>query len=372
MLGDLLRAHGYETVEASSGDEALKQTGACKPDLIFLDVVMPGMDGYQTLERLRLAPGYDETPVIFLSAQDSTADKVRGLDMGGADYVTKPFDEAEVIARARVQIKLRALTKQLLEKQRRIEEDLRAAGEIQRNLLPRHTPLRADLAISWRFQPSQHIGGDMIGFHDIGQHHLAAYVIDVMGHGVPAALVTVSVSQSLTPFPGLLSRPAGPDGTMTSTSPRELLEALDREYPTDRFNRYFTLSYVLIDSKAGTVRHASAGHPPPLRLGRQGSTCALEASGPIIGLGGLIPFEEETIHLQAGDRILLYTDGLTERRDSSGQEFGSDRLCRLLEETRRLPLDKAVETIFQAAMAHGGEEPPEDDISAIVIEYRKT
>ncbi len=364
VLRAILRRGGYEVREADNGDAALAAMRAQAPDLVLLDVRMPGKDGYAVCAELKADPALADIPVIFLSARDSPTDKVRGFELGANDYVAKPFAPEEVLARVRTQFRLQHLTRslqelntELLARQTRLEEDLRAAAHIQRALLPRaHHPLPG-LDAAWRFVPCGDVGGDLLNLHHLhrlGPSYVAAYMLDVSGHGVPSAMVAVSVERLLSPDGGVIFRER-------PLPPLEVLRELEHNFPFERFERFFTLSYLL--------RYSSAGHPPPVLLPREGPLRPLTEGGPPLGLGlGIEPTEGE-VQLSRGDRLFLYTDGLYETEDAQGTALGLERLHAFFLATRELSLDAACDAVLQRVREHHGERPAEDDITLLALEY---
>lgn len=201
LLAGILKEEGYRLIEAEDGEEAVRLVLEEQPDLILLDIIMPKKDGYRVCSELQMDSRSVNIPIIFLSAKSDPEDKIKGLELGGADYVTKPFNRGEVVARVRSQLKIRELTKkliranqELLKKQELIEEDLRAAAGIQQSLLPSRPPDVDVVDVAWRFLPCQRIGGDIFNVIQLDEDHLAIYMLDVSGHGVPSAMVAVSVS----------------------------------------------------------------------------------------------------------------------------------------------------------------------------------
>lgn len=377
LLETILKREGFILKKAADGTRALQICREEPPDLILLDIVMPVKDGYEICTTLKNSSKTQNIPIIFLSAKGATSDKVKGLDLGAVDYITKPFDKAEVVARVKTQLKIHHLTKALLEsnrllqeKQTKINEDLKAAAQIQLALIPSAEPQLPEFSFSWQFIPSDQSGGDIFNIHPLDDRHLVIYLVDVSGHGVPAAMVTVSVAQSLKPHGGTILENSGEDPSMLSArKPSEVLGILNKDYPIERFDKYFTIIYLIIDRLSGEIVYSSAGHPPPLLLRTSGAIEHLDLGGPMIGLGDLLPFEDGQSQLMRGDRLFLHTDGITEycRRDE--EFFGQERLKAEITRTRNLPLGSACERIIAAMYDHGGGMEADDDVTLVALEF---
>jgi len=370
LMSTILRKAGYEVAEAASGSEALAMGPEIAADLVLLDVVMPGLDGFAVCSRFKNDSRTAEVPVIFLTGRGDAEDKIHGFETGGADYVTKPFDRGELLARVDSQLKIRRLTRamtaaniELREKQRRLDEDLRAAAEIQRSLLPQNLPQIEGIDIAWRFEPSQVIGGDIFNVFRMDDRMLALYMVDVSGHGVPAALLTVSVSQSLQ-----LQGDIVMGARRKPRSPLQVLERLNKEYPLERFDKYFTILYALLDTREGTLTYSSAGHPPPLLIRTDRSIRRLDRGGTIIGLGGMVPFEEGRETLDAGDLVLFYTDGVVEHQGAAGP-YGMDRLSAFLAAESSLPPPSLMERLLSDLRGFGGDRTFQDDVSILALRF---
>lgn len=370
VLRAMLRLDGHEVLEAEDGARGLELALARRPDLVLLDVMMPGMDGYSVCAALKSDPALADIPVIFLSSRDEPEDKVRGLRLGAADYIARPFHAEEVRARVSTHLRLRQLTcslkrlnTELLARQARLEEDLRAAADIQRALIPRtHQPLPG-FHIAWRFVPCSTVGGDIFNVHCLEGSSAAVYMIDVSGHGVPSAMVTVSVARTLSPDGGVVMRER-------VASPREVMRMLEHEYPFERFERFFTVSYLVVDAGSGLVRYSSAAHPPPLLVPHTGAPRLLAEGGPLLGLGAVEALEEGQVALAPGDRLVLYTDGAFELTTPEGTLFGLERLHGLIEQHRHLDVEGLCDAVLQALRDYRQGAPAEDDITLLVLEYR--
>lgn len=370
---------GHEAAVAGDGPAGMELMEAVPPDLVLLDLMLPGPGGMEILSKMRNA-GID-CPVVILSAIEDETEKVRGFDLGAVDYVTKPFDRGEVLARVRNQLRIRKLTaslqqanRELVAKQKDLDADLRAAGDIQLSLIPQTRPDIAGIDMAWRFVPCSSVGGDIFNVVRVDKNLIALYMVDVSGHGVPAAMVTVSVAQSLTPDAGIVLEPqrrvADASEHRAIRSPAEVLERLDAEFPMERFDKYFTMVYLLLDTATGQMRYCNAAHPHPVVVRRNGEVEFLDAGGTIVGLGGVMPFEEGCMHLAPGDRVFLFTDGITEFTDAEGEEFGEERLRELLERRDQRNVQEVCDSVVDALGAFGHGIRPNDDVTITGFEFR--
>ncbi len=379
LLSLMLVKTGYEVGEATDGDDALKKAHEYKPDLILLDIVMPLLDGYEVCKNLKNDEHTTHIPIIFLSGKTDAADKIKGLEIGGIDYITKPFNKGEVVARVQNQLKIQRLTRELLErnkelteKQKLLNEDLIAAGEIQKSLLPLKSPDVKHLDIAWKFIPSYLIGGDIFNFLQLDEENVGFYMIDVSGHGVPSAMVTASVSQILQPQNSSVTKKKIDEYPgYEIVSPREVFEILDAEYPLSRFEKYFTMVYAIINVQDGNILYSNAAHPPPILLRNDGGCELFEAGGTIIGMGGILPFEEEQKSLNNGDKIIFYTDGVTEFQNHQGEFYGEERFLTILKENRDKKIEALIDAVMKSIKDFGADAEFQDDISLLGMEYRK-
>lgn len=364
-----LRQDGYVFVDVASGPEAIKIAAEEMPDLILLDVTMPGMDGYETCQRLKQNPATADIPVLFLTARVDTKDKVTGLDAGAADYILKQTPRGEILARIRNHLKIGQLTRQLKENQRLIEADMKAAAEIQQTLIPASVPDMEGLRMSWRFQPCRFVGGDIFNIIRLDEAHTAFYMIDVSGHGVPSAMITVSVSQMLMQnMDQLVKKEPVKGGYYEIVSPDEVLNKLNRQYPIERFGRFFTMVYMMINTRNKYLHYSSAGHPPPILVTGGGEMKLLEKGGPLIGVCSAAAFESERVEFESGCRVFLYTDGIMDCENESGEFFGADRFYDTVERFKHEPVEKALDHICETVQAFAGSTPLRDDVSIIGIE----
>ena len=328
------------------------------------DVLM-GRGPLHSEERIPLDDGVH----TYLSAKFPLRDpmgRIYGVGGISTDITELKSTQAEL---KRAKEAAEGANRQLRVKQARLDEDIKAAAGIQRTLLPYNLPHLPQVELAWKFVPSEVIGGDLFHAQPLGPDHLCLYMLDVSGHGVPAALVTVSVHETLDPASGHVAQ-RDPNGAMRGLPPSKVLSILDREYPLERFDKSFSIVYLLLRLSDGEVVYSSAGHPPPIVLRTSGEMEELTAGGTLIGLDGVVPFEDGHSVLRPGDKLLLYTDGVVEYSNHRGQLFGVERLRRLLREKAALPVGELMESLWRELMAYGQNHPPSDDVSLMGLQYR--
>jgi len=267
--------------------------------------------------------------------------------------------------------RLRSLNNELIEKDQRIDLDLKAAAEIQKSLLPQKTIFEEHIEIAWKFEPCEHMGGDIFNFFKLDAEHLGVYMLDVSGHGVPAAMVTVSVSQFLQQNSVQLHN------NSSIMQPAEVLDALDKEFPFERFNNFFTITYFIINVKNGDTVYSNAGHPFPIHLHTNESIEMLKEGGPIIGLGDFdavddreIRFREGHLKLQHGDKLFIYTDGIVEYQNDKEELYGDDRFYNSLRTQKAETVTNMIDHCINSLIEFGNNTNPQDDITLLGLELK--
>lgn len=367
LAGITLAAKGYEIFEASSGKMGVALALQKKPDLILLDIMMPEMNGYETCQNLKNSEITKNIPVIFFSSLTEPKDKIKGLELGAVDFVNNIVDRGELLARVQTHLHIKSLThalmdsnRELIQKQKSLNEDLHAAAIIQKSFLPSNKKI-PNIQFASLWLPANPLGGDIFNTVECGQNKTVFYMVDVSGHDVPSALVTVSVSQYL------FQINASPESLL---SPKQIMMALDKEYPLERFNRYFTIFYLIVDNIEGTLSYSSAGHPPAAILSKNKEIKLLNCGGTIIGLN-LMSFEEEIAHLNNGDKVFLHTDGVTELKNRDGELYGMERLYSLLEKIKHEPPEEIVNQVQKAMHDFSEGDVLQDDTSIMCFEFNK-
>lgn len=366
----ILQEKGYETIEACNGYIGIEQAIDKKPDLILLDIIMAEMDGYETCQKLKDSHLTKDIPILFLSSLTSPKDKIKGLELGAVDFINDVADRGELVARVQTHLHIQSLTRslknsnaELTRKQKSLDDDLHAAAMIQRSFLPPTNFKMSNFELASIWLPGNLLGGDIFNIiHCDDPTKIIFYMIDVSGHDVPSALVTVSISQFLHQK-NISSSPL--------LSPKQMMLELDREYPMERFNRYFTIVYIVFDVPTGTFLYSCAGHPPAFILSKNNGLRLFDRGGTIIGLNRALPFEEGVETLNPGDKVVLYTDGVTEMKNQNNELYGIERLHTLLEKIKSEPVAEVVNKIHASIDAFGQGMASQDDISIMCFEFIK-
>ena len=256
-------------------------------------------------------------------------------------------------------------------KVRETEENLKAAAVIQQSLLPVSAPKGTSFDFAWQFLPSEQVGGNLFNLFRLDETHVEAYVLDVCGHDVPAAMISTFVAQALDPFSGqLLKRISPVPPGYELTSPAEVLSRLNRDYPIERFGKHFTICYLLLDTHSGNVCYSNAALPLPFLIRADGRVENLGKGGTIIGMGEGVAYEEGEVLMETGDKLFLHTDGIVEYHNKSGDFFGEERLVQELKAAGGETLQTACARVIKSLMNFGGDQRPEDDITLLGIEFR--
>jgi phosphoserine phosphatase RsbU/P len=354
----------YKTKVATNGEKALALASAEeKPDLILLDIMMPGMDGYEVCSRLKADPTTSEIPVIFLTGQTSAEDETRGFEVGAVDYVHKPFSPAVVKARVRSHILLREARAQLASQLRALNNELEMARQIQLSILPHSIPTLPGLEIAARFFPMTSVAGDFYDFIQIDDKHIGILIADVSGHGLPSALIASMLQVALTGQAGHASEPA------------QVLAGLNRALCGKFTHNFVTAAYVYLDLDKNFMRYAGAGHPPVLQWRiSTGKTAKVLENGLVLGMFEEAIYEALEFPLELGDRYVLYTDGVPEAANPSEEEFGVDRFMRFIENHKHLGADQFVQTFLAELSRWSGqtaEQGQQDDITLLVVDFKR-
>jgi sigma-B regulation protein RsbU (phosphoserine phosphatase) len=384
-----LERRGYTASVAVDGRDALDQVAKNSFDLIILDVMMPGINGLAVLEILRKTYAPSRLPIIMATARDQSEDVVAALDRGANDYVTKPLDFAVVSARIRTQLELKASVDQiialeakllarnnelkianarLIESAERTAKELNAAAKVQQAFLPHANPRVIGAKFSWIFEPCTELAGDSLNVVQLDDQHVALYVLDVSGHGVAASLLAVTVTRLLSPSPcaDTFVMQTNADQTRQLTTPSDVAARLSRNFSFDSTEQFITLFYAVYDTENRDLTYVSAGHPGAIRVARGKKPVILNGTGLPIGIGE--SYEQQTVRLDPGDRLYLYSDGVTEAMDSERRLFTLDRLLNCLSDTGSASLTESISHVQAAVAKWQAGAASRDDLSILGME----
>jgi sigma-B regulation protein RsbU (phosphoserine phosphatase) len=357
MLFQLLeKSVGGKLLVAKNGEAALAIARKTQPDLILLDILMPGIDGYEVCRRLKAEPATRAIPVIFLSALDETADKVKGLQLGAVDYVSKPFQSEEVIARVNTHLTIHRLSREVQEQRDRLEHELQVVSELQRELLPERLPSLHGLKLAVHYDTSRYAGGDYYDVVELPGGRCGLLVADSEGHSAPATVMMAMTCALFRSCPNLHDRP------------QRVLSFLNTQLCKVNKKSFVTALYGVYDPNRRTLRVARAGHPLPILFRpAEGRAGEVPCDGvPMMGFEPYGQVPEADIRLEPGDRLLFYTDGVSERFNPDQQPYGAGRLCRQVERPGADGPEAVISGILQDMDAFSGGRPPADDQTLVM------
>ena len=347
----------YKLSLALGGEMALAVAARTTPDLVLLDIMMPGMDGYEVCRRLRALPETAEVPIIFLSSLEDVQHKSRGFEAGANDYVTKPFDLLEVKARVRAQLKAKAYSDAVKEL---MAADLRVAREIQMGMIPQDfSAIETEFGVELAgvLEPAREVGGDLYSAFPVGSGRLLILVGDVSGKGIPASLFMVRASS----LARLLGRHCA--------EPEAILAQLNDELSADNPSCMFvTMLCAVYEPATGRIVMANAGHNQPVLL-RNGYAprWALAKAGVALGFDPGLVFPRTELVLQPGDSLVLYTDGVNEAFDEDDECFGNQRLLEALAPFAGATAEATTRGLLRSVRGFAGAATQSDDIAILVL-----
>jgi sigma-B regulation protein RsbU (phosphoserine phosphatase) len=358
----LLGTEGYEVRSATSPAAALEALRGSAFDLVLMDLnysrqptsVREGIDLLARIEEIDPL-----IPVVVMTAWGSIDLAVEAMNIGASNFIQKPWENARLLELVRDQIELgrarRRAASRLTEEKQEIEE----AGLIQRAFLPPSLPKVDACEMAVRWQPKGRLGGDYYDVFPLDSQRLAFCVADASGKGLPAALLMSNLQAGLRSLAD------------SSSGPAETVTRLNRLFCANRFiNKFFTLFYGVLDLGRTELTYSNAGHPPPAVRHRAGGLSTLKGTGGLVGCFPDWTYRQESVTLAPGDRIWIYTDGLSEARDAAGGEFGPARMEKLMDEVHAAPLAEAQDRVWAAVLDFCGGAF-EDDATLLTFHLKK-
>ncbi len=379
LLSRFLRDLGHEVLTATDGVEALDVLEKERIRLVITDWVMPRMDGLELCQRIRKGPFSRYVYMIILTARDTKVELVAAMEAGADDYVTKPFDKSELDVRIRAGERILKLETDLEDRNKRlsnalsiIQRDLEAAAKMQKDLLPCPGCSLPGIAYDWIFLPCSFVAGDTFNFLNLDESHLGFYLLDVAGHGVPAAMLSFTLTKTLSSlsFPGNpLKNLSAESGHYEILPPASAMRELNRIYlADDETMQYFTMIYGIVELESGIVTLCQAGQPHPIHMTGGGRFFLIGQGGFPIGIHSEADFDECRVQLEPGDRLLLYSDGIPDCTDAGGNYYTVERLVETLERWQHLPLGDLTKKVEDSLRSWRGGDEFEDDITLLIME----
>lgn len=249
---------------------------------------------------------------------------------------------------------------------------LESAAAVQQALLPHG--FRSDKGVrpAWRLEPCATLAGDILNAFWLDDKHLGCYILDVVGHGVPAALLSVTLSHFLSPQskgPFLVGAQPDQESSVEILSPAGVGERLNQRFPLDlEGSQFFTILYGILNTETKVFRYLSAGHPPMIHLPLNADPVILLKPGFPVGVVDTPRYEDQTVHLRPGDRLFLYSDGVTEVLNPAGEQFGADSLCDVFRSAATLPLDDCLDEVLDRVRSWSTGSALQDDVSLLALE----
>ncbi|MDB4864105.1 SpoIIE family protein phosphatase [Pirellulaceae bacterium] len=379
MLSRRLQRKGYRVDAAIGGREALEALDAESYDLVLLDIMMPDVDGFQVLESARRKYDATELPIIMATAKTESDDIVKALKMGASDYVTKPIDFQVALARVNTQMHLKAsidrvrlLEKYLAERNAELEsanqymtQSLEAAAKFQLSLLQETAPEVDGLNIGWLYCPCDQLAGDSYGVYVLPDGQLLIYQLDVTGHGVKAALLAVTLLHLLNPKnPGnVVIDPA----TGNTIAPAAVVAELNARFQiNEESNQFFTMVYGIYNRSSHCLTYVNAAHSTPIITDSVSSLVEEESDLPVGVMLG-VEFTENQLELQAGQGIIIYSDGIIEAIAPDGELYGEERLLSFVQQESTTNGLETLRLLEEEVRNWCGEAGFQDDVSALIL-----
>jgi phosphoserine phosphatase RsbU/P len=358
----LLKGEGYQTEAVSSPDAVLEALESRNFDLLLMDLnfardTTSGQEGLDLLCRIQ---ALDSTlPVVVMTGWGSIELAVESMRRGVRDFIQKPWENSRLLAILRTQIeqgrslrkrqRLEAASKSLKEKE--VEE----AGKVQQGFMPGKIPQIRGYEIAGAWRPAGVVSGDYFDVMTFSNNQLALCVADAMGKGMPAALLMSNTQAAVKAF------------ASGSLPPQKVCEQVNRIVCSNTSaNKFITFFYCLLEAERRRLRYTNAGHNAPILIRRDGSSIRLTEGGAVLGVFPEWHFEQGEIELHSGDRVLLFTDGVTEARNQAAEEFGEGRLLGVLRQHRGLNAVTLQEQVMEAVAEFSGRHF-QDDATLVVL-----
>jgi len=387
MMCALLRKWGHTAVPCDCPDVALRLMEDPAITMVLSDWMMPGMTGPEFCRQVRAMVRTDYPYLILLTSKSDAAALTEGLEAGADDFLTKPVNPPELRARLQAGARVVAMQREAVNNNRNlrtalaeiqslydaIDNDLNEARWLQQSLLREPYRPFAAADVSLMLKAAGHVGGDMVGYFPVSAHVAGLFALDVSGHGVTSAMIAARIAGMLSDKSpdqniAIMRRDDGSFAALPPDMAAWRLNALMlQELQTDR---YFTLFLGFLNMKTGIVRFVQAGHPHPIVLRVDGTTELVGIPSMPVGLLAEASYTCAEVKLSPGDRMLIYSDGLTECPAPDGTALEEEGLARMMQANVALKGRAYLAALEDGLSAFTGTDDFPDDVSAVLLEYR--
>jgi sigma-B regulation protein RsbU (phosphoserine phosphatase) len=365
-----LRRDGYEQLEtAANGEQALALLKTKTFDLVLLDVMMPGLNGYDVLEQVRADTRLRHIPVIMISALDEMDSVIRCIQLGAEDYLSKPFNPTLLHARVGASLEKKRLRDEIDRALSQIEAELQAARQVQMSMVPTEfrvpTPDRP-VEVYATLKPARRVGGDLYDFFWDDDRRMYFVVADVSDKGTPAALFMARTKTMLRMVATLYRAPDG-----SPMQPHQIIEKINDGLSLENEQSMFVTVFLgILDPSSATVSYCNAGHNRPYMLRTTGNVLEVAGvRGTALGIRPGITYQTESLGLEPGDGLFLYTDGITEALNVSKELFSEERLEDTLRALTAASAQEVVAGVVERVRQFTGDAVQSDDIAAMGLRF---
>jgi sigma-B regulation protein RsbU (phosphoserine phosphatase) len=367
-----LQREGYENLTtATDGQKALELLGKQRFDLVLLDVMMPGLNGYEVLERMRADSQLRHIPVIMISAVDELDSVIRCIELGAEDYLAKPFNPTLLRARVGASLEKKRLRDEIVEVLGQIEGELQAARQIQLSMVPTEFLVPTTdrpVEVYATLEPARRVGGDLYDFFWGEDGRMYFVVADVSGKGAPAALFMARTKTMIRLVATLYRTPGG-----APMEPHRIIEKVNEGLSLENQQDMFATVFLgILDPATAMLSFSNAGHNLPYLLRASDGVSALNgARGKALGIRSTFTYQSESLKLAPGDGLFVYTDGITEALNSANELFSEERLEEALRSLAGASASEMVAGVLKRVRTFVASAVQSDDIAAMALRFVK-
>ena len=367
---------------ATNARQALELLSSGEFELVLSDWHLPDMDALEFCRAIRQNPSPWYCYIILYTRGSSKSDLAAAMEAGSDDILSIPLETPFLSVRIRTAERILTLRRELAEQNsnlnvlntqlgaayKTIQTDLEAASALQLSLLPTISQLHPSFCLEWLLLPSSFLAGDNLNYFMMDERHILFYHLDVAGHGIPSALLAVTLNHLLSPQPGSPMVRFDPQRQLKRiVPPVEVILELNRRFESSG-DAYFTMIYGVLDTETHEVRFCQAGHPSPLKISVDGTIRSVGDGGFPVGLWPNVTYEETVLQLLPGDRLMLYSDGIFECVTKRKVKYSMERLQNVAASHAKSTVKELLNAISADLETWCEGTGFGDDVSLLVIE----